>query len=124
MFLQPSSNISPPILQLFCVVFAPIISLNLCHICSNNFCILCEASLLAVSVKYLRSRSAAAPRGKKAAGFVKMGDVEKGIKGEEGAKNKLERQETDTSAEVGHQSRSAEVGQSFFGIATIVPMVL
>ena len=110
MFLQPSSNISPPILQLFCVVFAPIISLNLCHICSNNFCILCEASLLAVSVKYLRSRSAAAPRGKKAAGFVKMGDVEKGIKGEgEGAKNKLERQETDTSAEVGHQS--AGVGQ-------------
>ena len=102
MFLQSSSNISPPVLQLFGVVFAPIIiSLNLCQICSNNFCILCEASLLAVSVKYLRSRSAAALRGKKAAGFVKMGDVEKGIKGEEGAKNKLERQETDTSAEVG-----------------------
>ena len=39
--------------------------------------------------------------GQKSSGFVKMGDVEKGIKGEEGAKNKLERQETDTSAEVG-----------------------
>ena len=86
------------------MVFAPIISLNLCRICSNNFCILCAASL-AVSVKYLRSRSAAL-RGKKAAGFVKMGDVEKGMKGEEGAKNKLERQETDTSAEVGHKSGS------------------
>ena len=115
MFLQPSSNTSPPppILQLFCVVFAPIISLNLCHICSNNFCILCEASLLAVSVKYLRSRSAAL-RGKKAAGFVKMGDVEKGgVRGEEGAKNKLERQETDTSAEVGHKSRSALISNYF-----------
>ena len=58
---------------------------------------------MAVSVKYLRSRSALPlppHRGQKSHGFVKMGDVEKGLKkGEE--KNKLERQETDTSAEVG-----------------------
>lgn len=57
-------------------------------------------------MKYLRSRSVGT-RGEKAAGFVKMADVEKGIKGEDGAKNKLERQETDTSAEVGHESQSA-----------------
>ena len=56
---------------------------------------------MAVSVKYLRSRSAvpSSASGAKNHGFVKMGDVEKGLKkGEE--RNKLERQETDTSAEV------------------------
>ena len=57
-------------------------------------------------MKYLRSRSVGT-RGEKAAGFVKMADLEKGTKGEDGAKNKLERQETDTSAEVGHESQSA-----------------
>ena len=38
--------------------------------------------------------------GKKRHGFVKMGDVEKGLKKKGEERNKLERQETDTSAEV------------------------
>ena len=52
----------------------------------------CEISPFQVCGSALRQKSGR---------FVKMGDVEKGgMKGEEGAKNKLERQETDTSAEV------------------------
>ena len=57
---------------------------------------------MAVSVKYLRSRSAvpSSASGAKNHGFVKMGDVEKGLKKKGEERNKLERQETDTSAEV------------------------